>query len=178
FYLQYKENSKLIDGIFTFDGGTATFRTETRVERIPMMWVSNGMYATLGVRPQLGRLPLSADENHAIVISDALWRDWFGRNPAVVGKWYFASDSMKQIVGVMPRDFHFPDDKTMLWLSGDVRPAQVRPGLFELQIVARMKDGVTRTQLESELTGLAKSLPARFGGPPGYERIIKSYRSV
>ena len=37
--------------------GTSTLRTDNRVERIPMAWPTNDMYATLGVRPQLGRLP-------------------------------------------------------------------------------------------------------------------------
>src|SRR5689334_13858283 len=36
FYFHYKENSKLIDGLFVFDQGTSTFRTAERVERIPM----------------------------------------------------------------------------------------------------------------------------------------------
>ena len=57
FYLHYKERSQLIDGIFLFGAGTSTLRTENRVERIPMAFPTNDIYATLGVRPQLGRLP-------------------------------------------------------------------------------------------------------------------------
>jgi len=73
FYLQYKERSKLIDGIFGFGGGTSTFRTENRVERIGMAWPTNDMYATLGVRPQLGRLPVPEDGDRVALISDQLW---------------------------------------------------------------------------------------------------------
>src|SRR5678809_426638 len=58
FYLHYKERAKLIDGIFGFGAGTSTFRTENRVERIGMAWPTIDMYATLGARPQLGRLPV------------------------------------------------------------------------------------------------------------------------
>src|SRR5215510_6192335 len=58
FYVHYKERSKLIDGAFAFGMGTSTLRTDRRVERIEMAWPTNGMYATLGVRPQLGRLPV------------------------------------------------------------------------------------------------------------------------
>lgn len=57
FYLHYKENSRLLDGLFMFGGGTSTFRTENRVERIPMAWPSNDMYGTLGARPQLCSAP-------------------------------------------------------------------------------------------------------------------------
>src|SRR5688500_3341430 len=34
FYVHFKENSKLIDGIFVFQAGTSTFRAGERVERI------------------------------------------------------------------------------------------------------------------------------------------------
>jgi len=45
-------------------------------------------------------------------------------------------------------------------------------------VVARMKPGVTRDQLAAELTRLSKELPARFGGPPTYARLIEQHRAV
>jgi hypothetical protein len=86
FYVHYKESSKLLDGIFMFGGGTSTLRTEDRVERIGMAWPTNDMYATLGVRPQLGRLPVPEDGDDVVVISDQLWDTWFGRDSAVIGR--------------------------------------------------------------------------------------------
>jgi putative ABC transport system permease protein len=178
FYLQYKDRSKLVDAMFMFGGGTSTFRTSDRVERIPMAWPTNDMYATLGVRPKLGRAPRDEDGDHAVVISDQLWSSWFGRDPAVIGKWFFVSDSMKQVVGVMPADFHFPSDNTMLWVSTPVRLDQVSPGNFGTPIVARMKPGVTTRQLAAELTVLSKQLPRRFGGSANYARIIGEHHAI
>jgi hypothetical protein len=82
FYFHYKENSKLLDGIFAFGGGTSTLRTENRVERIGMAFPTNDIYATLGVRPMLGRLPVPEDGDKVVVISDRLWDTWFGRDSA------------------------------------------------------------------------------------------------
>jgi predicted permease len=177
FYMQYKENSKLIDGIFVFSGGTSTFRAGDRVERIPMAWPTNDMYATLGVKPQLGRLPRDEEGDDVVVISDELWATWFGRDPNIIGKSYFVSDSTKRIVGVMPKDFKFPSDRTMLWISGVARAENINPGEWGPPVVARMKPGVTTDQLAAELTRLAKSMPERFGGPPGYAKLIGQYRS-
>jgi predicted permease len=179
FYVHYKENSKLIDGIFAFNSGTSTLRTDDRVERIPMAWPTNDMYATLGVRPQLGRLPRSEDGDDAVLISDELWSSWFGRDPSVVGRSYFVSDTMKQIIGVMPREFRFPSDNTMLWVAGEVRLDQVNPGALGTPTVARVKAGVTHEQLAEELTRLAKQMPDRFGGSPAYARmLLGQYRSL
>jgi predicted permease len=177
FYTHYKDNSKLLDGIFTFGGGTSTFRTADRVERIQMAWPTNDMYATLGVRPQLGRLPVDADGDDVVLISDQMWGSWFGRDPNVIGKTYFVSDSMKRIIGVMPPEFQFPSDRTMLWVSTTVKLEDINPGDGGGVVVARMKPGVTLDQLQGELTTLARGMPDRFGGPPAYAKIISQFKA-
>ena len=178
FYLHYKERSKLIDGIFGFASGMSTLRTPDRTERIGMAWVTNDMYATLGGRPQLGRLPVTEDNDDVMVISDRLWSSWFGRDPSVIGKSFFANDSLKQIIGVMPAEFSFPADETMLWIAYPVRAADVRPDDGPIGMIARIKQGVTRDQVAAELTRLSKELPERFGGTPSYARTIEQHRAV
>ena len=95
------------------------------------------------------------DDDDVVLISDQLWSSWFGRDPSVVGKQYFVSDGMKQIIGVMPPEFRFPSDETMLWVATPIRADQVRPGRFGTFVLARMKPGVTQEQLALEMTGLA-----------------------
>ena len=178
FYVHYKERSKLLEGIFFFGAGTSTLRAENRVERIGMAFPSNEMYATLGVRPQLGRLPVPEDADRVVVISDQLWSSWFNRDPSVIGRSYFVSDGMREVVGVMPDEFRFPSDTTLLWVSNPVRLDQIRPGNFGLPVIARLKEGVTREQLATELTQLSKELPERFGGSPNYKRIIERHSAL
>jgi putative ABC transport system permease protein len=178
FYLHYKENSKLLDGIFAFGGGTSTFRTDDRVERVAMGFPTPDMWTTLGVAPILGRVPTDEDGQGVIVISERLWEEWFGRDPSVVGKSYFASGTMRQIVGIMPDDFRFPSDATLLWVSSPIRLQDANPGSLGTPIIARMKPGVTREALAAELTQLSKGLPERFGGPPRYARLIEQHSAV
>jgi putative ABC transport system permease protein len=178
FYLHYKERAQLLDGIFLFGAGTSTLRTNDRVERVSMAFPSNDIYATLGARPAIGRLPTPEDEDRVVLISDQLWSGWFGRDPGVIGKSYFVAGAMREVIGVMPVDFSFPSDDTLLWVSSEVRPAQVRPGQLGPPLIARMKPGVTREQLAAELTALSKELPARFGGPPNYARTIEQHIAV
>lgn len=178
FYLHYKEHSQLLDGIFMFSGGTSTLRADARVERIAMAFPTNDIYDTLGARPRVGRLPTPEDEDRVVVISDRLWLSWFGRDPAVVGKSYYVSGRMREVIGVMPPEFGFPSDDMLLWVAGVVRPAEVRPGQFGAPLVARVKPGVTNEQLAAELTRLSKDLPARFGGPPAFARVIEQHSAI
>ncbi len=178
FYLEYRERSRLLDGIFTFGAGTSTLRTEDRVERVPMAWPSNDIYRTLGVRPLFGRLPLPEDEDRVVLISHQLWQGWFGGDSSVVGRTYFISGDMRQVIGVMPPGFRFPSDETLLWVAGERRLEDVRPGNLGGPLVARLKPGVTREQLAAELTQIARGLPERFGGPPSYARLIEQHRAL
>lgn len=178
FYLHYKERSKLLDGVFLFGGGTSTFRTDDRVERIPMAFPTNDVYATLGVTPQHGRLPATEDGDRVVVISDQLWSTWFGRDPSVLGKTYFVSGQMREVIGIMPPEFRFPSDDTLLWVPSEIREAAVRPGQLGAPVVARLKPGVTREQAAAELTALSKELPARFGGAPTYARFIEQHTAL
>lgn len=179
FYVHYKEDKRLFSNVSTFISlGTSTFRAGDRVERIGMAWPTNDLYATLGVQPQVGRLPRAEDKDDAVVISDSLWRTWFNRDPAIVGKWYFVSDSMKQVVGVMPPGFDYPSDRTMLWVSGEIQPANVQPGGFGYPFIARVKDGVTEQQIVADIRQAARGMPARHGAPPSYVKVIDNLQPV
>ena len=91
FYLQYKEASRLLEDVGTYNTFTSTLRTSDRVERVRMGAVTNSLYSTLGAKPALGRLPVAEDQERVVVISDALWRSWFGADPSVVGRTYEVS---------------------------------------------------------------------------------------
>ena len=178
FYVHYRENSKLVDGIFTFGQGTSTLRTENRVERIPMAWPTNELYHTMGVRPILGRVPVDADADKVVVISHKLWQTWFSGDSAVLGRSYYISGQMRQIIGVMPPEFTFPSENTLLWVASPIVTSEIRTGQGGGPVIARLRPGVTRDALAAELTRLSKQLPDRFGGSPSYAKIISQHSAV
>ena len=178
FYVQYKEQSKLLEDITTFNSYTNTLRVGDRVERVRMSSPTNSMYSTLGVKPVLGRIPVSEDEDRVVVISHALWSTWFGSDSAVLGKTLEVSGTQRTIVGVMGPQFRFPNDETLLWLSGEIRADQVQVGRFNDRLVARMIPGTTPEAIARELTVLASRLPERFGGSANYKRLMEQHRAV
>jgi predicted permease len=178
FLVHYRERSKLLEDVSTYNSFTATLRTPDRVERIRMSWPTSSLYRTLGAQPLVGRLPAPADEDRVAVISYELWNSWFGGDPAVIGRSYEIAGASRTIVGVMGPDFKFPNDGTLLWISNDVRPTGITPGRFGSPLVARMKPGVTTEALARELTALSKELPGRFGGSATYADLINRHHAV
>ncbi|HXV85995.1 MAG TPA: ABC transporter permease, partial [Gemmatimonadales bacterium] len=178
FYLQYREQSKLVEDVAMFGGGTSTLRVGDRAERIPMAWPTPSLFSTLGVTPILGRLPVPEDDDRVTVISYALWQTWFGGDSSVIGQTHDVSYGRRQIVGVMGPDFRFPSDGTLLWNSGEIREAGLVPGRLGSLMVVRARPGVTPEALASEFTTLAKRLPERFGGSARYATLITQFRAV
>ncbi|HVF35175.1 MAG TPA: ABC transporter permease, partial [Candidatus Saccharimonadia bacterium] len=179
FYVQYRERSKLLEDVAITNSFTNSLRYGDRVERLPMSAPTETVFSTLGVAPALGRLPTAADEDRAIVISDRLWNDWFGRDPAVLGKLVRVFGEERPIVGVMPASFRFPEDRTLLWVSNPVTAADIeQPGQFGNALVGRLKPGATIEALNAELTAIARELPVRFGGTPAYARLIEQHRAI
>jgi predicted permease len=106
---------------------------ETRIDNavVPAMasYVTQSFFATLRVRPSLGRL-FTADEDRVdnvspvAVISDALWHRAFAGDSAVLGKRVRIADRTYSVVGVTPRSFSGIDlDRVDLWLPLGAVPA-------------------------------------------------------
>jgi predicted permease len=178
FYVQYREESELLEDLATVNSFTSTLRAGDRTERIWMSSPTTSVFNMLGVTPILGRLPVEEDENGVVVISHALWTAWFGADPAVIGRSYHVSGADRTVIGVMGPDFWFPNDETLLWIPDVIRQEGIVPGRFGIGLVGRLAPGATHEALSTELTRLARRLPERFGGSANYARIIEQHRPV
>jgi predicted permease len=178
FYVQYREESELLEDLATVNSFTNTMRAGDRVERIRMSTPTTSVFNMLGVTPILGRLPVEEDESGVVVISHALWTTWFGADPAVIGRSYHVGGADRTVIGVMGPDFWFPDDETLLWIPAVIRQDGIVPGRFGIGLVGRLTPGATYEALSTELTRLARRLPERFGGSANYARIIEQHRPI
>ncbi len=178
FFLQYQEQSKLLEGLSPYEDFTNTLRVGDRAERVRMAVSTASLFPTLGVAPILGRLPLAEDEDRVALLSHALWTSWFGGDTAVIGRSYHIGGTQRTVVGVMGPEFRLARDDVALWITTVVRPADVEVGQFGMPLVGRLRRGVDVADLERELGPLAQRLPERFGGSPGYAQIIRKHRPV
>jgi predicted permease len=126
--------------------------------------VSNNFFATLGVKPALGRV-FTTDEdrpgNHVIILGYATWQAQFGGDPSVIGRTVTLDNESMTIVGVAPAAFAADS----FLAPGDVfRPlaltdAEKRDfGSSETRLLARMHPGITVGQLNARLNTIAAQL--------------------
>jgi putative ABC transport system permease protein len=129
--------------------------------------VSAPFTALLGVNPIIGR-PFTADDDQAgaapvVLISHALWVDRFGATPSIIGSTLRLDEEPYTIVGVMPPDFHFPDEDDQLWVPLGLTPALLanRDSHF-LRVVGRLRPGVSIDQATADLDTIARRAAAQY----------------
>ena len=150
--------------------------------------LSPGTAAMLGVPPARGRW-FTADEEkaggHVIVLSDAMWRRYFGGAPDVLGKAVtftgnstfigaVALGTAYSIVGVMPRGFYVPDDRTDFWTPAAV--ARPRDNRQRISMIAELREGVSIAAATSELASIiaavrGRSAPEAAFAPTRFELV-------
>jgi hypothetical protein len=70
-----------------------------------------GVFAALGVAPELGRVFTAEEQEHSeqvAVLSHTMWVTRFHRDPQILGQKLLLDRKPYIVIGVMPRDFEFP----------------------------------------------------------------------
>ena len=127
-----------------------------------------GLFATLQVTPALGRF-FRADEmgpgaHHVVVLSDALWRSWYGADRAVLGRTVTLDGAGYEIVGVMRSGDEVPGlEDAKLWVPLPFDPKDEQNRKWRgFEVVGRLAPGATRASAAAELAGIQRDLAARF----------------
>jgi len=143
--------------------------TEGRPVRYLGIYGSAHLFDLLGVRPILGR-EFRPEEDHpstppVIILSYRAWQDRFRGDPDIIGRAIRANGEMTTIVGVMPEKFDF-DGQVEAWLPLRIDPLAYPRGsgpaleATTIQTVARLKDGVSLEEAQTEMTAIAGRLAA------------------
>ncbi|MBW3552832.1 MAG: ABC transporter permease [Gemmatimonadetes bacterium] len=178
FYLTYRENASALEDLAFAGGGQTTVRSGDHAERLFIAAGPPSLFSTLGVAPVLGRLPVESDEEGQVVLlSHWLWNDWFGRDPGVVGQTIEVLGEIRNIIGVLPQSFDFPDNRTAVYIHDLITPP-ANPGTFNLNLIGRLAEGHTTETLTAELTALTPRVLETAGGPAPYARILEQYSPV
>ena len=157
--------------VFTDKGGIAfNLLTPKGLERLDGELVSSTYLQTLGIEPAVGRF-FTAEEDgqpfvHPVtVLSYELWQRQFGGDPSIVGRKVNLSGKDWQVVGVGPQGFRGVTDTAQLWIPSSMVPApeylEVRRFRW-LNVVARLKEGVTPQQAQADLDRITAALAQQY----------------
>ena len=158
-YLEWEASHQIFSEMGGFTGGTVSLTGAGEPARLLVARVTPRFFDTVGVAPIAGRT-FTRDEAGAkvAVIGASLWRSRFQSDPTLVGRTVTLDGEPFTVVGVMPDGYAFPQDLMYrrlgieLWTPVALS-ASDRGNAF-LQIVGRLKPGITQAQVDVEVARL------------------------
>ena len=129
-------------------------------EHVRGLDVTDGTLPLLGVQPAVGRLFTRRDDSpsapQTVLLSYSYWQQKFGGASSVIGRPITLDGKSREIIGVLPREFHFldyPDAALIVPFQWD--RSKTKLGNFSQRALARLKPGVTMEQASADMARLA-----------------------
>ncbi len=160
-YLDMRARNRSLQDVAMFGSGLATLRGDLEAERVPAAFVTEPLFRVLGVQPLLGRTFLPEEDRtkgpDVVVLGEDLWRRRYGADPSIVGKTIVVGSSPTRIIGVMPRNFHFPGIAE-LWLPAQMDVTTNKRTDHGLEGVARLRPGISVEQAQTDLRAIMQQI--------------------
>jgi predicted permease len=176
-YFEFREFNRSFADVGAYLTGEVNLTAGDRALRVRSATVDGHLLSALAIQPEQGRLfaggetyvngpwfPGHAPPAPAIVIlSHELWQTAFGGQP-IVGKAVEVDGRRCEVVGIMPPGADIMDNRAEIWMPLGLNPAnrQFR-GYHVLNLVGRLKDGVTMQAAQTELNALVETWGGRVG---------------
>ncbi len=142
-------------------------------EQLPGASVTANFFDVLGIAPRLGRTFLQSEQspgrNRVVIITTGLWRRRFAAAPGIIGQTIDLDRIPHTVIGVLPDSFQWPRRETDLWTPLAIGPALAADHVVHcLQVVGRLKAGLTPRQAQSEMNILAADIARRIPAATGH----------
>ena len=172
-YFIEREQGTTFEDIGTYQGDSLSVTGTGEPEHVSGLDVTDGTLPILGVQPAVGRLFTRRDDSpgspQTVVLSYGYWRKKFGSNESVIGHPIIVDGKEREIIGVLPKDFHFLDrEDAALYLPMQWDRNKTKLGNFSFPGVARLKPGVSLAQVKADMTRLIPIAVRSFPAPDGF----------
>jgi putative ABC transport system permease protein len=164
-----RERSHSFESMSLSRDGDVAIVEQGKPELLEGLRVNFDYFDTLGVTMQIGRA-FHADEDqpdtrYEAILTHGLWVRRFGGDMSIVGRTVRLNDKPYKVVGVLPESFRplarvdrlaVPEIYTPL--GYDLKQPWTCRGCQHLQIISRLKPGVSAEQARAELNGILREV--------------------
>jgi len=180
-YFVYREQNTTLVDIGAYDNDELDVTGAGVPEHVRVLDVTDGTLPLLGISPVRGRLFTRHDDSpgaaQTAILTYPYWQRRFGGALSVIGSSITAGGVPREIIGVLPQNFHFLDQKDpSLMLPMQWDRATTALGSFNASAIARLKPGVGVQQAATDLERLLPVVARTFPPPAGMS--ISFYQSL
>ncbi len=176
-YNTYRDQSSTLQDIAVYRNYAMNVTGDGKPQRVKAFQVTDGLLPILDVKPVLGRLITRNDDSpsapQTALISYGYWLQRYGGSPSAIGRSITIDGKQREIIGVLPRDFHLLDEEdATLVLPMQWDRSKTKLGNFEGASIARLKPGVTLAQAQADLTRLVSVANRSYPAPDGFSASL------
>lgn len=170
-YLDWQEQSRSFSNMAAWRSWTSDVRGHDEPAHVLSAQVTYNFFDMLGTKAALGRTFVADDglpgHGQVVIITNALWRERFGADPALIGQSIDVDDQPYTVIGVLPPGFTvFGTSKRYdVWTPFTWDRTQLNREEHSVIVFARMKPGVTLAQAQAEMEAINARLRKAFPGP-------------
>src|SRR5215471_14494014 len=164
-FLGWKDQNRSFEHLAAYQRGSMFVDAGDSTTDTPVGLVTPELFSVFHVNPILGRT-FTHEETlpgrfRVAVLSHSMWQSRFGSDANVSGRTIQLNGAPYTIIGVMPAGFSYPD-RAELWRPLPIDPAKLDPGPHYLNVVGRLKPGVTLTQAQDDMSTIAARLSQQY----------------
>jgi putative ABC transport system permease protein len=175
-FFDWRSRAQSFEGMASYHEDALTLANGTQPLHVTGQVVAGDFFSVLRAAPMLGRVFSLEDEkpgSHVVVLSHGLWQKAMHGDQDVIGRTVTLANQSYTVVGVMPTGFVFPLDTEPpeLWrpLAADVetadpkdKPITTQRGAHFLQVVGRLKPGISVEKGKEEINVIAAALAKEY----------------
>lgn len=159
--LDVREQLKSLEAVSIYRGGTIGVQLSNHATYAVVTMADANFARVFELQPIAGRLYNDADAQHAALVSEQFARDNFGTIQAAIGRVVGVEGDPVEIVGVFPAGFDYPN-RTQIWVASPLAPVSKSRTSFNYKAVARLREGTSVAEAQSELDALNGRLQAVY----------------
>jgi len=169
-YYSMREQNRVFEDVAAYSELTVNWTGIEKPEQLDAVAVTPSFFRVMGTRPLMGRYLASEEQGEkapaVVVVSYAFWRSHLGSNPHAVGTTITLDRLPNTIIGVMPQGFDYPSGMQIFMPfqmdEATQRPRSASRPMRLVRILARLKPGVSGTELATEMRRLTRSIRAEY----------------
>jgi putative ABC transport system permease protein len=160
-YLELRQMATSFEDMGGYRNQQVNISGRERPLRAVATYATASTLTTLGVPAERGRWFSPAEDQpnteQVVLLGHELWRRDFGADPAIVGRRVLVDGVNRTVVGVMPPSAQLGGQPVQVWLPVALGPPNPNQrGNHFLDVVARLRPGVTLQQARAEMAGLLR----------------------
>ncbi|MGA2812199.1 MAG: ABC transporter permease [Candidatus Acidiferrum sp.] len=164
-YLDWKRQSAVFQDLVAFTGARFNLSIAGRPEVVESRILGPGWFSLQGIRFFEGRDFLPEEgilgNQHVVIMTHRLWQERFGSDPNILGQQLRLDAQPYTVVGVLAAGM--PDRfESSLFVPLAFRPEQINHEYHWLNVMGRLKPGVTLQQASADVNAAAQRIAEAY----------------